>query len=54
VVIVGTASGEILPSDSDLEEIEAFWYTKAEIRALLKVARFAARTQAYCALWSRK
>ena len=53
VVIVGTASGEILPSDSDLEEIEAFWYTKAEIRALLKVARFAARTQAYCALWSR-
>ena len=53
IVIVGTASGEILPSDNELEEIEAFWYTKAEIRALLKVARFAARTQAYCALWSR-
>ena len=54
ICIVGTASGEILPSDSDMEEIEADWYTKAEIRALLNVARFAARTQAYCALWSRK
>ncbi len=53
IVITGTASGEIRPSDSEMEEIEAFWYTKAEIRALLKVARFAARTQAYCALWSR-
>ncbi|MCR5725387.1 MAG: NUDIX hydrolase [Treponema sp.] len=53
VVIVGTASGSIQPSDSDLEEIQADWYTKAEIRALLKVARFAARTQAYCQLWSR-
>lgn len=53
VVIVGTADGEIRPSDSDMEEIEADWYTKAEIRALLNVARFAARTQAYCALWSR-
>ncbi len=54
IVIVGTASGEIKPSDSDMEEIEADWYTKAEVRALLNVARFAARTQAYCALWSRK
>lgn len=54
IVIVGTASGEILPSDSELEEIEAFWYSKAEIRALLRAARFAARTQAYCMLWSRK
>ena len=54
ICIVGTASGEILPSDSDMEEIEADWYTKAETRALLNVARFAARTQAYCALWSRK
>ena len=53
IVIEGTASGEIKPSDSEMEEIEAYWYTKAEIRALLKVARFAARTQAYCMLWSR-
>ena len=54
IVITGEASGEIRPSDSEVEEIEAFWYTKAEIRALLKAARFAARTQAYCALWSRE
>lgn len=54
IVITGTASGEIRPSDSELEEIEAFWYTKSEIRALLKVARFAARTQAYCMLWSKQ
>ncbi|MCR4823410.1 MAG: NUDIX hydrolase [Treponema sp.] len=53
ICILGKASGEILPSDSELEEIEAYWYSKAEIKALLKVARFAARTQAYCALWSR-
>ncbi len=54
IVIEGTSSGEIKPSDSEMEEIEAYWYTKAEIRALLKVARFAARTQAYCVLWSRE
>ena len=53
VCILGKASGKILPSDSELEEIEARWYSKAEIRDLLKEARFAARTQAYCALWSR-
>ena len=53
ICIVGTATGEIQPSDSDFEEIEADWYTKAEVRALLKAERFAARTQAYCALWSR-
>ncbi|MBQ7537937.1 NUDIX hydrolase [Treponema sp.] len=54
ICILGSAAGEIRPSDSELEEIEAYWYSKAEIRALLKVARFAARTQAYCALWSRQ
>ena len=53
VCVVGIAKGEILGSDSDVEEIEAGWYTKAEIRELLKTARFAARTQAYCYLWSK-
>ena len=52
VTLVGRASGQIKPSDSEMEEIEADWYSKAEIRALLNVARFAARTQAYCVLWS--
>ena len=53
VCVVGTARGEIIGSDSDMEEIEAGWYTKAQIRELLKTERFAARTQAYCYLWSR-
>ena len=54
VCVVGVATGEIRESDSDVEEIEAGWYTKAEIRELLKTARFAARTQAYCYLWSKE
>ena len=53
VVVVGTAGGTIQPSDSETEEIEAGWFTRAEVRELLSRAMFAARTQAYCALWSR-
>lgn len=54
VCVVGVAEGEIRESDSEVEEIEAGWHTKEEIRELLKTARFAARTQAYCYLWSKK
>lgn len=54
VCVVGTASGEICASDSSLEEIEAGWFTKSEIRELLKKCAFAARTQAYCYLWSKE
>ena len=54
VVIVGTASGEFHESTSTVEEIEACWYTKKEIRELLKTDLFAARTQAYCYLWSKE
>lgn len=53
VCIVGKARGEIQPSTSTVEEIEAGWYSKAEIRELLKTQCFAARTQAYCYVWSR-
>ena len=53
VCVVGTARGKIIGSDSDAEEIEAGWYTKEEVRELLKKERFAARTQAYCYLWSK-
>lgn len=53
VVLVGVASGDILPSDSDLEEIEANWFTKEEVKKLLLSESFAARTQTYCALWCR-
>ena len=51
---IGIAEGNIRPSDSTLEEIEAKWYTKKEIRDLLKKERFSARAQAYCYLWSKE
>lgn len=53
VCIVGTASGEFAKSSSTAEEIEAGWYTRGEVRELLKRELFAARTQAYCYLWSK-
>lgn len=54
VCVVGVAGGDFRKSTSDVEEIEPGWYTRAEIRALLKTERFAARTQAYCYLWSKE
>lgn len=54
VCVVGVAEGEFAPSTSSVEEIEAAWYTKAEVRELLKKEYFAARTQSYCYLWSRE
>ena len=54
VVLVGTAEGKILASDSELEEIQARWYTKEEVKKLLVENIFAARTQAYCLLWSKR
>ena len=53
VCAVGTAGGTFAPSTSTEEEIEAGWYTKSETAELLKKYRFAARTQAYCYLWSK-
>lgn len=54
ICIVGKASGTFQKSTSSVEEITARWYSKEEIRELLKTEPFAARTQAYCYLWSRK
>lgn len=54
VCVVGIADGEFRGSDSVFEEIESGWYTKGQVRQLLKEYRFAARTQAYCYLWSRQ
>ncbi len=53
VTVFGVAAGEFRKSTSDAEEISAGWFTKEEIRRLLKTDMFAARTQAYCYLWSR-
>ena len=54
VCVVGKARGTFRPSTSTVEEIEPKWYTKAELRELLKTGKFAARTQAYCYLWSKE
>ncbi len=54
VCVVGKAKGKLMPSDSEYEEIEAGWFTREEVRMLLKSSRFAARTQSYCYLWSRQ
>lgn len=53
VCIVGKARGDFRPSTSSAEEIIPGWYTKEEVRKLLKNERFAARTQAYCYMWSK-
>ena len=53
VCVVGKARGEFHESTSTVEEIEPHWHTKEQIRELLKTSRFAARTQAYCYLWSK-
>ncbi|MBQ1392294.1 MAG: NUDIX hydrolase, partial [Lachnospiraceae bacterium] len=54
VCVVGMASGTFQPSTSTAEEIDAAWYTKEEVRMLLRNAPFAARTQAYCYMWSKE
>ena len=53
ITVVGICEGTIKKSDSSFEEIEAAWYTREEVRELLKTERFAARTQAFLYLWSR-
>lgn len=53
ICVVGVAAGEFAPSSSAMEEIEAGWFTREEVRRLLLTEFFAARTQAYCYLWSK-
>lgn len=54
VCVLGIAEGTFQESTSDVEEIEAGWYTKEEVRKLMQNETFAARTQAYCYLWSKE
>ena len=51
--VIGKAEGDFAPSTSDEEEIEARWYTKDEVKELLKQTNLAARTQAYCYWWAK-
>ena len=52
ICVFGTAAGEFRKSSSDVEEIVPGWYTKEEMRRLLRTEAFAARTQAYCYAWA--
>lgn len=52
ICVFGTAAGQFRKSTSDAEEIVPGWYTREEIRALLRTEPFAARTQAYCYAWA--
>ena len=54
VCVVGKARGEFGKSTSTVEEIVPNWYTKEEVSELLKTEKFAARTQAFCYIWSKK
>ena len=54
VCVFGVAAGEFRKSDSDVEEIVPGWYTKEEIRELLRKEPFDARTQAYCCAWASR
>ena len=51
---IGTASGQFAESDSEYEEIRSGWYTKAEVRELLKTADFGVRAQTFCHMWCRE
>ena len=52
VCVFGVATGEFRESTSDAEEIVPGWYTREEMRRLLRTEAFAARTQAYCYAWA--
>ena len=52
VCVFGAANGEFRKSTSDVEEITPGWYTKEEVKRLLRTEPFAARTQAYCYAWA--
>ncbi|MCI2048807.1 MAG: NUDIX hydrolase [Lachnospiraceae bacterium] len=53
VCVIGTAGGCFEKSSSTFEEITPGWYTKEQVRELLRSSSFTARTEAYCYLWSR-
>ena len=54
VCVFGIAEGEFRKSTSDAEKITPGWYTKEEIKQLLRTEPFAARTQAYCYAWANR
>ena len=54
ICVFGAARGDFRDSTSDAEEIVPGWYTRDEVRRLLRTEAFAARTQAYCYAWANE
>lgn len=52
VCVFGTAEGAFHPSAATGEEIEAAWYTRAEVRALHKTELFGSWALAYSWMWA--
>ena len=51
--VIGTATGRFSHHDAGGEEIDAAWYSKEEVRRLIKTEHFGSWAQAYCYMWSR-
>lgn len=51
-LIIGIADGEFGGNHNELEEIEPDWYSKEEVKELLKTEMCAARTQLLLYLWA--
>ena len=51
--VICTADGDVKPSDSIFEEVNAKWFSRDEVSDLMKVsdAKFAGRAQALCYDW---
>lgn len=49
---IAIVSGKIHKSSSSFEEIRAAWYTKNEVKNLVKTSKMSARTQLFCLLWA--
>lgn len=52
VVIFGKAEGEFAPSSTTMEEIQAAWFSKDELKKIIQTEKFTARAQAFCYLWA--
>jgi ADP-ribose pyrophosphatase len=50
-VVIALVSGDIGKSDSTFEEIHANWYTREEVKELLKKQKMSARAQLFCFTW---
>ncbi len=50
-VVLAQVSGEIVDKKNPYEEIQANWYSKEEVKELLKTAKMSARAQMFCFVW---